>query len=61
MLPKEKKPPPWTLLYAHDLMLASQDKSELKLQTQAWTGGLALFGVRLKGRKTENLTADLAL
>nr|CDJ85576.1 RNA-directed DNA polymerase (reverse transcriptase) domain containing protein [Haemonchus contortus] len=53
-----QKPAPWTLLYADDVMLASEDKSELELQVQTWSDRLAMFGLRLNIKKTEHLTTD---
>ncbi|XGW10231.1 hypothetical protein V3C99_012037 [Haemonchus contortus] len=53
-----QKPAPWTLLYADDVMLASEDKSELESQVQTWSDRLARFGLRLNVKKTEYLTTD---
>ncbi|EYC44370.1 hypothetical protein Y032_0463g1909 [Ancylostoma ceylanicum] len=53
-----QRPAPWTLLYADDVMLASEDKDELERQTQAWSDRLARFGLRLNIKKTEYLTTD---
>ncbi|KAL6729362.1 hypothetical protein Aduo_000423 [Ancylostoma duodenale] len=53
-----QRPVPWTLLYADDVMLASEDKSELERQTQAWSDRLARFGLRLNIKKTVYLTTD---
>uniref|UniRef100_A0A7I4Y565 Reverse transcriptase domain-containing protein n=1 Tax=Haemonchus contortus TaxID=6289 RepID=A0A7I4Y565_HAECO len=53
-----QKPAPWTLLYADDVMLASEDKSELESQVQTWSDRLAMFGLRLNVKKTEHLTTD---
>ncbi|XGW23905.1 hypothetical protein V3C99_005819 [Haemonchus contortus] len=53
-----QKPAPWTLLYADDVMLASEDKSELESQVQTWSDRLAMFGLRLNVKKTEYLTTD---
>uniref|UniRef100_A0A7I4Z469 Reverse transcriptase domain-containing protein n=1 Tax=Haemonchus contortus TaxID=6289 RepID=A0A7I4Z469_HAECO len=53
-----QKPAPWTLLYADDVMLASEDKSELESQVQTWSDRLAIFGLRLNVKKTEYLTTD---
>ncbi|EYC45749.1 hypothetical protein Y032_0417g1090 [Ancylostoma ceylanicum] len=41
-----QRPAPWTLLYADDVMLASEQKDEHERQTQAWSEGLArsIFG-----------------
>ncbi|VDO66032.1 unnamed protein product [Heligmosomoides polygyrus] len=50
---------PWTLLYADDVMLASEDKAELERQAQAWCDRLVLFGLKLNVKKTEYLTTDL--
>ncbi|EYC33033.1 hypothetical protein Y032_0002g570 [Ancylostoma ceylanicum] len=40
-------------------MLASKDKHELELQTQAWSDRLAQFGLRLNVNKTKYLTIDV--
>uniref|UniRef100_A0A7I4Y4S3 Reverse transcriptase domain-containing protein n=1 Tax=Haemonchus contortus TaxID=6289 RepID=A0A7I4Y4S3_HAECO len=53
-----QKPAPWSLLYADDVMLASEDKSELESQVQTWSDRLARFGLRLNVKKTEYLTTD---
>nr|CDJ91351.1 endonuclease-reverse transcriptase [Haemonchus contortus] len=53
-----QKPAPWTLLYADDVMLASEDKRELESQVQTWSDRLAMFGLRLNVEKTEYLTTD---
>nr|CDJ87499.1 RNA-directed DNA polymerase (reverse transcriptase) domain containing protein [Haemonchus contortus] len=53
-----QKPAPWTLLYADDVMLASEDKSELESQVQTWSDRLAMLGLRLNVKKTEYLTTD---
>ncbi|VDP30688.1 unnamed protein product [Heligmosomoides polygyrus] len=49
---------PWTLLYADDVTLACEDKTELDRQAQAWCDRLALFGLKLNVKKTEYLTMD---
>ncbi|EYC09782.1 hypothetical protein Y032_0059g3051 [Ancylostoma ceylanicum] len=48
----------WTLLYANDVMLASQDKDERERQTQAWSDRQARFGLHLNFMETEYLTTD---
>uniref|UniRef100_A0A7I4YDH8 Reverse transcriptase domain-containing protein n=1 Tax=Haemonchus contortus TaxID=6289 RepID=A0A7I4YDH8_HAECO len=53
-----QKPAPWTLPYADDVMLASEDKSELESQVQTWSDRLAMFGLRLNVKKTEYLTTN---
>ncbi|VDP33216.1 unnamed protein product [Heligmosomoides polygyrus] len=40
-------------------MLACEDKAELERQAQAWCDRLALFGLKLKVKKTEYLTTDV--
>ncbi|KAE9547530.1 hypothetical protein FO519_009257, partial [Halicephalobus sp. NKZ332] len=50
--------PPWTLLYADDVMLASKDKVDLQTQVQTWNDQLARYGLRLNIKKTEYLTTD---
>ncbi|VDO98885.1 unnamed protein product [Heligmosomoides polygyrus] len=54
-----QKPAPWTLLYADDVMLASEDKAELERQVQAWCDRLAAFGLKLNVQKSEYLTTDV--
>ncbi|VDP29369.1 unnamed protein product [Heligmosomoides polygyrus] len=49
---------PWTLLYADDVMLASEDKGELEREVQAWCDRLEMFWLRLNVKKTEYLTTD---
>ncbi|VDO85206.1 unnamed protein product [Heligmosomoides polygyrus] len=44
---------PWTLLYADDVMLACEDKTELERQAQAWCDRLPLFGLELNINGTE--------
>ncbi|EYC12736.1 hypothetical protein Y032_0046g1396 [Ancylostoma ceylanicum] len=51
-----QKPVAWTLLFANDIVLASEDRHKLELQTQAWSGRLAQFGLRRNVKKTEYLT-----
>ncbi|EYB91386.1 hypothetical protein Y032_0206g1964 [Ancylostoma ceylanicum] len=50
---------PWTLLYADDVMLASEQKEDLERQTQAWSERLALFGLRPNMKKAEYMTTNL--
>ncbi|VDP20857.1 unnamed protein product [Heligmosomoides polygyrus] len=50
---------PWTLLYAHDVVLASEDKDELEREAQAWCDRLERFGLKLNVKKTEYLTTDV--
>ncbi|VDO19603.1 unnamed protein product [Heligmosomoides polygyrus] len=50
---------PWTLLYADDVMLAREDKTELERQAQVWCDRSALFGLKLNVKKTEYLTTDV--
>lgn len=47
---------PWTLLYADDVRLASEETSKVELKTQAWSDLPARFGLLLNLRKTEYLT-----
>ncbi|EYC46253.1 hypothetical protein Y032_0403g824 [Ancylostoma ceylanicum] len=54
-----QRPAPWTLLYADDVMLASEQKEDLQRQTQAWSERLALFGLRLNVKKTEYMRTNL--
>ncbi|VDP53798.1 unnamed protein product [Heligmosomoides polygyrus] len=44
---------PWTLLYADDVMLASEDKGELERELQAWSDRLERFGLKLNVKKPE--------
>ncbi|XP_068084653.1 uncharacterized protein, partial [Anabrus simplex] len=52
------KPIPWTLLYAADVMLAAENKSDLQRQTEDWNNRLAQYGLRLNKKKTEYMTLD---
>ncbi|VDP29164.1 unnamed protein product [Heligmosomoides polygyrus] len=54
-----QKPVTWTLLYADDLMLASEDKDELEREVKAWRDCLERFGLRLNVKKTVYLTTDV--
>ncbi|VDP48488.1 unnamed protein product [Heligmosomoides polygyrus] len=54
-----QKPVPWTLLYADDVRLASEDKGELGREVQAWCDRLERFGLKLGVKKTECLTTDV--
>ncbi|VDP34288.1 unnamed protein product [Heligmosomoides polygyrus] len=54
-----QKPTPWTLLYADDVMLASEDKAELERQVQSWCDRLAAFGLKMNVKKSEHLTTDV--
>ena len=47
------KPHPWTLLYADDVFLASEDKKELEALTNRWKIQLEGNGLRLNLVKTE--------
>ncbi|VDO65133.1 unnamed protein product [Heligmosomoides polygyrus] len=46
----------WALLYADDVMLASDDKNELERQVQALCDRLAMFALKLNVKKTEYVT-----
>ncbi|VDO97033.1 unnamed protein product [Heligmosomoides polygyrus] len=48
----------WTLLYADDVMLASEHKIELQRQVQAWCGRLRIFGLKRNVKETEYMTTD---
>ncbi|VDP11903.1 unnamed protein product [Heligmosomoides polygyrus] len=54
-----QNPLPWKLLYADDVMLASEDKDELEREVQAWCDRLERFGLGLNVKKTEYLTTDV--
>ncbi|EYC06534.1 hypothetical protein Y032_0075g945 [Ancylostoma ceylanicum] len=54
-----QRPAPWTLLYADDVMLASEQKEDLERQTQAWSERLARFSLRLNVKKTEYMTTNI--
>ncbi|EYB93755.1 hypothetical protein Y032_0179g730 [Ancylostoma ceylanicum] len=54
-----QRPVTWTLLYADDVMLASEQNEDLERQTQAWSERLARFGLRLNVKKTEYMTTNL--
>ncbi|VDO21228.1 unnamed protein product [Heligmosomoides polygyrus] len=51
-----REPVPWTLLYADDVLLVSEDKDELEREVRAWCDLLERFGLRLNVEKTEYLT-----
>ncbi|VDO98451.1 unnamed protein product [Heligmosomoides polygyrus] len=53
-----QKPVSWTLLYADDVMLASENKCELEREVQAWCDRLERFELRLNVKKTEYLMTD---
>ncbi|EYB85538.1 hypothetical protein Y032_0296g1688 [Ancylostoma ceylanicum] len=53
-----QRPAPWNLLYADDVMLASEQKEDLQWLTQAWSERLARFGLRLNVKKTEYMTTN---
>ncbi|VDP51301.1 unnamed protein product [Heligmosomoides polygyrus] len=55
-----QNPVPWTLLYADDVMLASEDKDELEREVQAWCDRQERFGLILNVKKTEYVTTDVA-
>lgn len=44
---------PWTLLYADDFMLLSENKDDLERQTQASCDPTAMFGLRINVKKIE--------
>ncbi|KAL6735402.1 hypothetical protein Aduo_005847 [Ancylostoma duodenale] len=47
--------PPWTLLYADDVVVAARTREELQKEAQAWKDRLEQYGMKLKGSKTEYL------
>lgn len=48
-----QEPHPWSLLYADDVALASEQRWKLQQQTQQWNDRLGEFGLRLNIKKTE--------
>jgi hypothetical protein len=46
---------PWTLLYADDVMIASETRNGLEQQVQEWKTRLEQFGLKLNIKKTEYL------
>ncbi|KAJ7317298.1 hypothetical protein JRQ81_003460 [Phrynocephalus forsythii] len=42
-----RDPVPWTLLYADDVMIASESKADLEHQAQVWGDSLTRFGLCL--------------
>ncbi|ETN69196.1 EF hand [Necator americanus] len=48
-----QKQHPWTLLFADDVMLASESRDDLQKQVQSWTDRLQQYGLRLNTSKTE--------
>ncbi|VDP26798.1 unnamed protein product [Heligmosomoides polygyrus] len=55
-----QKPVPWTLLYAGDVMVASETKVELERQVQALCDRLAMSGLKLNVKKTEYPTTAVS-
>ena len=52
-------PHPWSLLYADDVMLASETRNELEQQVNRWKTRLDEYGMRLNLTKTEYLECGL--
>ncbi|KAK6760556.1 hypothetical protein RB195_021861 [Necator americanus] len=48
-----QKQHPWTLLFADDVMLASESRDDLQKQVQSWNDQLQQYGLRLNTSKTE--------
>ncbi|KAK6730227.1 hypothetical protein RB195_006969 [Necator americanus] len=48
-----QKQHPWTLLFADDVMLASESRDDLQKQVQSWKDQLQQYGLRLNTSKTE--------
>ncbi|KAK6762979.1 hypothetical protein RB195_023618 [Necator americanus] len=48
-----QKQHPWTLLFADDVMLASESRDDLQKQVQSWMDQLQQYGLRLNTSKTE--------
>ncbi|KAK6750993.1 hypothetical protein RB195_002768 [Necator americanus] len=48
-----QKQHPWTLLFADDVMLASESRDVLQKQVQSWKDQLQQYGLRLNTSKTE--------
>ncbi|KAK6740367.1 hypothetical protein RB195_008685 [Necator americanus] len=44
---------PWTLLFADDVMLASESRDDLQKQVQSWRDQLQQYGLRLNTSKAE--------
>ena len=53
------KPPPWTLIYADDVVLNDTNHISLELQTRAWKERFKLFGLRLNVAKTIHLESGV--
>jgi hypothetical protein len=53
-----QRPAPYTLLYADDVFLASDNKTDLEQLVQVWNDRLAQRGLRLNLKKTEYLTTN---
>lgn len=53
-----QKSVPWMLLYANDVLLASENKEDLEQQVQGWSDCLAMFGLHLNTKKTEYMMTD---
>ncbi|KAK6757160.1 hypothetical protein RB195_015154 [Necator americanus] len=48
-----QKQHPWTLLFAEDVMLASESRDDLQKQVQSWKDQLQQYGLRLNTSKIE--------
>ncbi|KAK6742586.1 hypothetical protein RB195_010067 [Necator americanus] len=48
-----QKQHPWTLLFADDVMLASESRDDLQKQVQSWKDQLQQYGLRFNTSKTE--------
>ncbi|KAK6741242.1 hypothetical protein RB195_009228 [Necator americanus] len=48
-----QKQHPWTLLFADDVMLASESRGDLKKQVQSWKDRLQKYGLHLNTSRTE--------
>ncbi|KAK6762472.1 hypothetical protein RB195_023264 [Necator americanus] len=54
-----QKQHPWTLLFADDVMLASEPLDDLQKQVQSWKDRLQQYGLRLNTSKTEKMATDV--
>ncbi|KAK6755369.1 hypothetical protein RB195_014003 [Necator americanus] len=56
-----QKQHPWTLLFADDVMLASESRDDLQKQVQSWKDRLQQYGLRLNTSKTEYMECGIRI
>ncbi|XP_063629446.1 uncharacterized protein LOC134800816 [Cydia splendana] len=55
-----QRPPPWSLLYADDVVLISETLTEVQEQLNAWQRALERHGLRVNRDKTEYMMCNLS-